>query len=121
MKRFLSIATALAIVAGNTAAFANSGDGPQFALPQPVPETGPATTVVTAAPLARDVDNEGQANFGGQPAAIALNTDGLPPTNGNEGPVQTANSAPRGFEDGTLAWLTAQAVHQAVARALAQR
>ena len=51
MKAILSVATALAILIGSAAAFADSGDGPQFGLPQPVPATGSATTVViTAAP-----------------------------------------------------------------------
>ncbi|HME27115.1 MAG TPA: hypothetical protein VKI44_38305 [Acetobacteraceae bacterium] len=121
MKALLSVAGALAIVACSTAAFADSGDGPQFALPQPVPATGPATTVMTAAPLATDVGNERPAVFAGQPAEIAQNTDGLLPTNGNEGMVQSANSAPRGFYDGTLPMLTAQAAHPSVSRTLAQR
>ena len=121
MKTLLSVVAVLAVVAGSTAAFADSGDGPQFALPQPVPATGPATTVVTAAPLATDVGNERPAVFAGQPAEVTMDASALLPTNGNEGILQTANSAPRGFYDGTLPMLTAQAAHQAVSRLLAQR
>ena len=36
MKTILSAATAVAIIIGSSAAFADSGDGPQFAVPQPV-------------------------------------------------------------------------------------
>jgi hypothetical protein len=103
MKTILSAFTALAIVAGSTAAFADSGDGPQFALPQPVPATGTATTVVTAAPLAQDVGNERPAVFAGQPAIIDQNGGGLLAANGNEGIVQSANSAPAGFAMDTVA------------------
>ena len=104
MKTILSAATALAIVIVSGAAFADSGDGPQFGLQQPVPTTGAATTVVTAAPVTNDVDNEGQAVFAGQPAIVALNGGGdLLPANGNEASVQTGNSAPAGFGTDTVA------------------
>src|SRR5271166_2560499 len=110
MKAILSAATALAIIVGSSAAFADSGDGPQFGLQQPVPATGAATTVVTAAPLTSDVDNEGQAVFAGQPAIVALNGGGdFLPAYGNEAPVQTANSAPAGFGNDTVA-LAAHAI-----------
>ena len=121
MKTLLSVATALAIVAGSSAAFAESGDGPQFGLQQPMPATGAATTVVTAAPLTSDVDTEGQAVFAGQPAELTIGTAGLLPVGGNEAPVQTASSAPPGFADGTLPVLTAQAAHSAPSRRMAGR
>jgi len=122
MKTFLFLVTALAIVAGSSAAFADSGDGPQFDLPQPVPATGPATTVVTAAPMTDNVDNAAEARFAGEPAVIDENGGGgLLPTDGDAGPLQTANSLPPGFADGTLPVLTAQDAHQPMSRALAQR
>ena len=34
------------------------------------------------------------------------------PENGSEGPVQTANSLPRGFENGTVAYMEAQSVNR---------
>jgi len=116
MKTLLSVVAALAVVAGSTAAFADSGDAPQPQWP-----LTPQIETITAAPLARDVGSETQPVFAGQPAEIAQNTDGLLPTNGNEGMVQSANSAPPGFYDGTLPMLTAQAAHQASSRILAQR
>jgi len=67
-KTLVSFATALAIIVGSTAAFADSGDGPQFALPQPVPATGPVKEVVVAAVMTNNVENEGQAAFVGAPA-----------------------------------------------------
>ena len=103
MKTLLSVVTALAIVVGSTAALAESGDGPQFDLPQPVPATGPATTVVTAAPMTNNVDNAAQAQFAGQPAVIDENGGGgLLPMNGDAAPLQTANSAPSGFGVNTI-------------------
>jgi hypothetical protein len=120
MKTILSAATALALAVGG-AAFADSGDGPQFGVPQPVPATGPVTTVVTAAPLINDVGNERPAAFASQRADIAQALDALLPAAGNEAIVQTASSAPRGFADGTLAMPTVQAGHQAVSPTLAQR
>jgi hypothetical protein len=102
MKYILSAATALAIIVGSSVAFADSGDGPQFGLAQPVPATGPATTVVTAAPLAHDVDIEAQPTFGGPPAIVALGGGDFLPVAGNESPLQTANSAPAGFGADTV-------------------
>ena len=98
MKTILSAAAALAIVLGSTAAFADSGDAPQTS--QPV-QYGNET--VTAAPLASDVNSEALPTFGGRPATVALNTDGLLPSNGNEAPVQSANSTPVGFGIDTVA------------------
>lgn len=121
MKTLLPVATALAIIIGSSAAFADSGDGPQFDLPQPVPATGPATTFVTAAPMTSNVDNEGPALFAGQPAVIDESTTGLLAADGNEGILQTANSAPSGFANGTLAEMTAQAAHPVVSPVLAVR
>ena len=102
MKTILSAATALAIILGSSVALADSGDGPQFDLPQPVPAAGPATTALAAAPLTRDVGNERPADFAGQPAVVALGGGDFLPVNGNEAPVQTANSAPAGFGTDTI-------------------
>ena len=104
MKSLLSIVTVLAIVAGSGVAFADSGDGPQFALPQPVPATGPATTFIGAAPLTNDVGDEREAVFAGYPSLVELNTAGLLPAGGGEAPLPTANTVPTGVEDGTLGW-----------------
>ena len=98
MKTLLSAATALAIIVGDSAAFADSGDGPQFGVPQPVPATGSATVAVTAAPLATDVNDSAEPVFAGVPATIDENGGGgFLPQNGDAAPVQTANSAPPGF------------------------
>ena len=103
MKTLLSAAAALAIVLGSTAALAESGDGPQFDLPQPVPATGPATVLVTAAPMTNNVDNAAEAQFGGAPAVVAENGGGgLLPFDGNAAGPQTADSAPPGFSVDTV-------------------
>jgi hypothetical protein len=100
MKVLVSVATAMAIVAGSGVAFADSGDGPQFDLPQPVPATGAVTTTrnVTASPMSGNVNNEGQAVFDGPLATIDENGGGaLLAAKGDAAPLQTANSAPPGF------------------------
>ena len=56
MNALLSVATALAIIAGSTAAFADSGDAPQTSQPQVM-----ANETITAALLASEVGNEAQA------------------------------------------------------------
>ena len=103
MKTLLSVAMSLAMVAGSGAAFADSGDGPQFGLQQPVPATGPVTTIVSAATLNNDVGNEREAVFAGQSAVIDQSGGGLLAANGNEAGLQTANSAPVGFGTVTVA------------------
>jgi hypothetical protein len=100
--RALALAVILSIPA--SAAFADSGDGPQFDVRQPVPATGPATTTVTAATLNRNVDNAAQPRFTGQTAAIDENGGGgLLPFDGNAAPEQTADSLPPGFSGNTVA------------------
>jgi hypothetical protein len=104
MKTLLSAAAALAIIVGSSAALADSGDGPQFNLPQPVPATGPATTTIVASTLNSNVANEAEPVFAGQPAVIAQNGGGgFLAANGNEAGLQTANSAPAGFGIDTVA------------------
>jgi len=116
MKPLLSAAMALAIIAHSAAALADSGDAPQPQWP-----LTPQVETVTAAPLASDVGNERETAFAGGRAQVTYDTTGLLPAAGNEAIVQTANSAPHGFADGTLAMLAAQAAHHAVSRVLAQR
>ena len=104
MKTILSAATALAIVVGSSAALADSGDGPQFGLQQPVPATGPATYALAAATLNNNVGNEREPVFGGQQAVIDQNGGGgFLAANGNEAGLQTANSAPVGFGNNIIA------------------
>ena len=117
MKTILSAAAALAIVLGSATAFADSGDGPRFDLPQSTPATGSQANIqLAAAPIVGDVGSQGEAVFGGQLATVALNMDGLLPANGNEAPVQSANSAPAGFSADTveLAAHTASFPHYAL-------
>ena len=65
--------------------------------------------------------NERPAVFAGQPALIDQGTAALLPEDGNEGAVQSANSAPPGFVDGTLPELTAEAAHHTPSWLLARR
>ena len=103
MKTILPAAAALAIILGSSAALADSGDGPQFGLQQPVPATGPATYAFAASTLNNNVGNEAEPVFAGQPAVIDQNGGGFLAANGNEAGLQTANSAPAGFGIDTVA------------------
>ena len=75
MKTLLAILLASGTVLVSTASFADSGDGPQFGVPQPVP------ALRAAGPEVFDQSGGG----------------GFLPAYGNEAPLQTANSAPPGF------------------------
>ena len=104
MKTIMSAAAALALILGSSAALADSGDGPQFGLQQPVPATGPATYAFAAATLNNNVGNEAEPVFAGQPVLPEQNGGGgLLAANGNEAGLQTANSAPVGFGIDTVA------------------
>ncbi len=63
------------------------------------------------APVTADVGSAQYPSPAGRPGTTltALNNDVLPP-NGSEGAVQSANSLPRGFEQGTVAYAQAQSV-----------
>ena len=98
--RALALVAILAVP--TAAAFADSGDGPQFDLPQPVPMTGPATTALAAAPLTHDVDNAVEPSFSGRPAVVALGGGDFLPVDGDAAGLQTANSAPAGFGTDTV-------------------
>jgi hypothetical protein len=89
MKTILSAVTALMIVVGSTAAFADSGDAPQTSQPAQL------NTQIASATVASDVGNEIQPVFAGQSANVSLG-GGLSAEGVNR-IVQTANSAPIGF------------------------
>ena len=100
MKIRLSALTALAIAAGGSAPFADSGDG-LHRMTRSMFDSG--SVVITAAPLLHDAGNERPGDFAGQPIQVTHNLAALQPgSGGNESIVQTWNSAPLGFYDGKL-------------------
>ncbi len=96
----LAVAGALSMIAG--AAYAAEGNG------DPFPFQG--TTQVVASAAANDTGSQSYPSFSGP--AVVVTAGGLLPTNGAEGVVQTANSLPRGFERGTVAYAQAQSVNK---------
>ncbi len=96
----LAVAGALSLVAGT--AFAGEGNG------EPFPFQG--TTQVVANAVASDTGSQAYPSSSG--LSIVVTAGGTLPTNGSQGAVQTANSLPRGFENGTVAYAQAQSVNR---------
>ena len=94
----LAVAGALSMAAG--AAFAAEGNS------EPFPYDGPSQ--VTSNLLASDTGSQAYPSFTGR--SVVVTAGGTLPSNGTQGIVQTANSLPRGFEDGTVAYAQAQSV-----------
>ncbi len=94
----LAVAVALSMGAGT--AFAAEGNS------EPFPYHGPSQ--VTANLVANDTGSQAYPSFTGP--SVVVTAGGTLPTNGSEGIVQTANSLPRGFEDGTVAYAQAQSM-----------
>jgi hypothetical protein len=91
--------------AAATPAFAGEGNGNPF----------PAASFdVTRLPhqMARDVGQNQYPDVVGRPGSnlTALANDQVLPAPGNNQPVQTANSLPRGFEQGTVTYAQAMSV-----------
>ena len=101
---FAVLATA-AMPAG--AAFAGEGNGDPFPLLHaPAPVANPVTS---------DAGSQAYPTFSAVPLAT-VTAGGTLPTNGSQGPVQTANSLPAGFETGTAAYAQAQSVRSVLAQ-----
>jgi len=105
----MTILAALAVMSlGLAPAMAAEGNG------DPFPNTASAAVghTVLAAPLVADTGSAAYPNFAGYPGSNlpALAGDVLP-SNGSEGAVQTANSLPAHFEEGTVAYAQANRVH----------
>lgn len=94
----LAVAGALSMVAGT--AFAGEGNS------EPFPYNGPSQ--VTSNLLASDTGSQAYPSFTGR--SVVVTAGGTLPTNGSEGIVQTANSLPRGFENGTVAYAQAKSI-----------
>lgn len=97
MKTTLIAAALLTL--GALPALAGEGTGDIFALRTP----GVSTAVVAEAP---DTGSAQYPNVAGRPGSfLGVFASNLVPETGSEAPVQTANSLPRGAEQGNLAYV----------------
>ena len=113
MKSILTAVTLLALsVTSVVPAFAGDANNEPF-------DNNHATLSTTSAsafyrgPMTADVGSTQYPSTVGRPGTVltALNNDVLP-VNGSDGPVQTANSLPRGFEQGTVTYAQAESVNR---------
>ncbi len=137
MKTLFLAAAAVAFSLGAAPAFAGEGNGDPFpfsvqgqatrtyAAPQQFSDTGsnaypnvtgrPGTGLVNPAgsqPQFADTGSNAYPNVVGRPGSDLPSLAGdVLPTNGSEGTVQTANSLPSHFEEGTVAYAQATRVH----------
>ena len=108
MKITILAATIALSFAAAASAFAGEGNG------NPFPNNaGPLASVTTTNTWVADVGSEAPINPVGRPGTqLATLSNELLPSTGREAPVQTANSAPVGFEVGTVAYAQAQSINR---------
>ena len=106
MKTALAAMAALCLVMA-AAAHAGEGNGEPFSLREPG-----LTTLVTARTYAADTGSDAYPDLSGRPSWVETAGGFDVPVTGSEGVVQTANSLPRGFEEGTVAYAQAQFVRR---------
>lgn len=99
----LLAAAFVALALGVTPAFAGEGRGDPFAS-----ASGGWTTAARLRSVAADVGAEQQYRTSGRPGTDLLLSAELLPVNGSEGVVQTANSVPPKFTDGTVQFAQAR-------------
>ena len=112
MNTKIIIAVTVAALSLATTAFAGEGQT-RDQLVSPTPAYGayaPSYGAGASLPGVQTGSEQYQGYTPGQPV-IAFNNATLP-ANGQNGPVQTANSLPRGFEDGTPTYMEAQSVNR---------
>ena len=112
MNTKIVIAVTVAALSLATTAFAGEGQTRDQLIP-PTPSYGAASPTYgfgASVPGVQTGSQQYQAYNPGQPM-VAFNNATLP-ENGQNGPVQTANSLPRGFEDGTPTYMEAQSVNR---------
>ena len=104
MNTKIIIATTIAALSLATTAFAGEGAG------DPFPFRAPAASFSASTP-ARDTGSAQYQAYNSAQTSTTFNNATLP-ENGQNGPVQTANDLPVGFENGTAAYMTAQSVNR---------
>ena len=101
------LAAAIALSFAAAPAFAGEGNG------NPFPYNAGALVSVTTNARVADVGSEAPINPVGRPGTqLATLSNELLPSTGREAVVQTANSAPVGFQVGTVAYAQAQSVNR---------
>jgi hypothetical protein len=111
MKMTLAAVAALCLFT-SAAAHAGEGNG------EPFPFRGPGLpTLATPRAYAADTGSDAYPDLAGRPSWIETVGGSDVPVTGSEGVVQTANSLPRGFEEGTVAYAQAQSVRRYLAQA----
>lgn len=102
-----TILTAIAILGLAAApAFAGEGNG------DPFPNRQVATTRILRPAFSADVGSNQFPSIAGRPGSnLPLLAGAVLPSEGSEAPVQTANSLPRGFEEGTVAYAQARSIN----------
>ena len=97
----LAFAVLMIAAAPVGAAFAGESNG------EPFPNYAAGDTVI-ANPVLSDTGSQATPSYG--PGVTVLTQGDVLPTDGSNGVLQTANSLPPGFEDGTVAYAQAQSV-----------
>ena len=103
--RALIAAGFAALALGTAPAFAGEGRGDPF----PNATSG-LTAIFGSRAMVADTGSEQPFDPAGRPGTGLRFSAELLPINGSNGPVQTANSAPTGFENGTVQSIQAQRV-----------
>lgn len=101
------LAAIVASSLGLAPAMAGEGNG------EPFPNYASATSYATrTAPQVADTGSSAYPNVAGRPGSDLPRLAGdVLPSNGSEGAVQTANSLPAHFEEGTVAYAQATSIH----------
>lgn len=88
-------------------ALAGEGNG------DPFPGNYGTLTITRTLPQVADTGSQAYPDLTGRPGSDlpTLQAEVLPPNGGSEGAIQTANSLPRGAEEGTVAYAQARSVH----------
>ena len=109
----LATAAVLAFGVASLAPAYAEGEGNGEPFPGPSVQLTTRPTTFQNQYAARDVGAAQYPNVTGRPGTDlpGLAQNEVLPAQGNETIVQTANSLPRGFEDGTVAYAQAQSVH----------
>jgi hypothetical protein len=106
MNRIITAAITVLMVSNLTAAFAESNNLAAV--------EHPATGVILSSPGSVTTGSDSYPDFVAS-QSVPVIAGGILPTNGSDGPVQTANSLPSGFTDGTEAAMYAQSVQRSFA------
>ena len=111
MNTKIIIAATVAALSLATTAFAGEGQTRDQLIP-PTPLIGAASETYGFGATVPGVQTGSQQYQGYTPGQVSVGFNNATlPENGQNGAVQTANSLPRGFEDGTPTYMEAQSVN----------